>query len=258
MLQAGPEMSPDSALGGRLIVVANRLPVTLGRENGRAVLVPSTGGLATGLSSTFDPRRSLWVGWPGDVSPLAADERRRVTQELESRSLRPVELTADEIRNYYETFSNGVIWPLFHYLLDRVPLEAQGWDTYVAVNQRFASAVVNELQPGDRVWIHDYQLMLVPALIRERVPDARIGFFLHIPFPAPEVFRTLPWRQRLLEGLLGADLVGFHTGAYVRQFANALRYPTSPSYGQLKLLPFWDPLRGDPCFESIVASLAPK
>ena len=133
-------------------------------------------------------------------------------------------MTADEIRNYYETFSNGVIWPLFHYLLDRVPLEAQGWDTYVAVNQRFASAVVDVLQPGDRVWIHDYQLMLVPAMIRERVPDARIGFFLHIPFPAPEVFRTLPWRQRLLEGLLGADLVGFHTGAYVRHFANALRY----------------------------------
>jgi len=217
-------MPPANPFGGRLILVANRLPVTLRNDDGRATLVPSIGGLATGLSSTYDAQQSLWVGWPGDLSPFAPEERRRVIDELDARSLRSVELTQDEIRNYYELFANGVIWPLFHYLLDRVPLEAQGWDTYVAVNQRFASAVLDVLQPGDRVWIHDYQLMLVPGMIRERAPDARIGFFLHIPFPAPEVFRTLPWRQRLLEGLLGADLVGFHTGAYVRHFATALRY----------------------------------
>ena len=127
-------MPPANPFGGRLILVANRLPVTLRNDDGRATLVPSIGGLATGLSSTYDAQQSLWVGWPGDLSPFAPEERRRVIDELDARSLRSVELTQDEIRNYYELFANGVIWPLFHYLLDRVPLEAQGWDTYVAVN----------------------------------------------------------------------------------------------------------------------------
>jgi trehalose 6-phosphate synthase/phosphatase len=217
-----PEVTRSSF--GRLIIVANRLPVTLSVQQGNVQLVPSPGGLATGLTRAYEQSGGAWVGWPGEMSRLAKAERGKLERELESRSLVPVQLSSQEVRRYYETFANGVVWPLFHYLLDRIPLDPQGWETYVQVNERFAETVAQLARRDDIIWVHDYQLMLVPALLRERLPDARIGFFLHIPFPAPEVFRILPWRERLLEGLLGADLVGFHTGAYVRHFATSLRY----------------------------------
>jgi trehalose 6-phosphate synthase/phosphatase len=128
-------------------------------------------------------------------------------------------LDAEETSRFYEGFSNGVLWPLFHYLLDQMPLHVEDWEVYQRVNERFADAVAACDRPGDLVWVHDYQLTLVPKLLRARPPEARIGFFLHIPFPASGVFRILPVRERLLEGLLGADLVGFHTAAYMRHFA---------------------------------------
>jgi trehalose 6-phosphate synthase/phosphatase len=125
------------------------------------------------------------------------------------------------VKRYYEGYANGVLWPAFHYLLGQLPLESADWAVYEAVNHRFADAIAERHQPGDQVWIHDYQLLRVPALLRARIPDARIGFFLHIPFPSSEVFRTLPQRERLLEGMLGADLIGFHTSSYMRHFATA-------------------------------------
>jgi trehalose 6-phosphate synthase/phosphatase len=134
----------------------------------------------------------------------------------------PVPLTREEVELYYEGFSNRVIWPLFHYQVDRVPLDASAGDAYRSANEKFARVVVNVYRPGDLIWVHDYQLMLMPALLRELVPDARIGFFLHIPFPSSEVFRVLPWRHQILQGLLGADLLGFHTFAYLRQFVTSL------------------------------------
>jgi trehalose 6-phosphate synthase/phosphatase len=146
-----------------------------------------------------------------------------VLAEIERLRLVPVELTARDVQLYYTGFSNGVLWPHFHYLLDRVPIEGADWDAYIRVNRLFADAALPAARAGHLVWVHDYQLMLVPELIREQVPEARIGFFLHIPFPAPDVFRLLPWRTELLKGLLGADLVGFHTAAYSRHFAIALR-----------------------------------
>ena len=133
-----------------------------------------------------------------------------------------VPLTADQVTRYYEGFSNGVLWPLFHYLLDQVPLHVRDWDAYVEVNERFADVVASHYRPGDLIWVHDYQLLLLPDLLRKRLPEARIGFFLHIPFPSEELFRTLPERDRLLRGLMGADLVGFHTPAYLRHFAASL------------------------------------
>jgi trehalose 6-phosphate synthase/phosphatase len=135
----------------------------------------------------------------------------------------PVPLSSVEISRYYEGMSNGVLWPLFHYVLDRLPLRVEYWAEYEAANARFADVIAAHHQPGDLVWVHDYQLMLVPALLRERVPDARIGFFLHIPFPSSEVFAALPAREAVLRGVLGADLVGFHTEAYARHFASAVR-----------------------------------
>ena len=118
--------------------------------------------------------------------------------ELAELTVNTVELTAEEVRSYYEDFSNGVLWPLFHYLLDRIPLDSGGWDVYMRVNARFADVVAEHYQPGDMIWVQDYQLLLLPALLRQRLPDARIGFFLHIPFPASEVFRMLPWRADVL------------------------------------------------------------
>jgi trehalose 6-phosphate synthase/phosphatase len=134
----------------------------------------------------------------------------------------PVPLSGDQVTRYYEGFSNGVLWPLFHYLIEQIPLQVSDWDAYVEANERFADVVAASYRPGDLIWVHDYQLLLLPGLLRRRIPDARIGFFLHIPFPSEELFRTLPARERILEGLLGADLVGFHTPAYLRHFATSL------------------------------------
>ena len=142
--------------------------------------------------------------------------------QLASQRLVGVPLSKDLVARYYEGYSNGVLWPLFHYLLDQVPLQSSEWDAYVQANEQFAEAVASQYRPGDLIWVHDYQLLLLPGLLRRRLPEARIGFFLHIPFPSEELFRTLPARRQLLEGLLGADLVGFHTPTYLRHFATAL------------------------------------
>ena len=203
---------------GRLIVVSNRLPVTVRLERGAPEIVPSVGGLATGLGGPHERTGGLWIGWPGDLSRLHPEARAQVEAKLADLRLAPVELTQGEVARYYEGFSNGVLWPLFHYLVDRVPADGSGFGTYRRVNERFADAVARLYRPGDLVWVHDYQLLLVPRMLRERIPEARVGFFLHIPFPAHEVFRLLPWREPILEGLLGADLVGFHTEAYARHF----------------------------------------
>jgi trehalose 6-phosphate synthase/phosphatase len=204
----------------RLLLVSNRLPLTAERKRGRLTLKASAGGLATGLHSVHDPGTGLWFGWsglydkPADFSP-ESDEWKR-------RGCVPVPLTRIEVRDYYEAFGNGVVWPLFHSLIDRMPLRPRGWAAYERVNQRFADAVLAELRPDDLVWVHDYQLMRVPGQIRDRAPEARIGFFLHIPFPSVEIFTALPGRERVLEGLLGADLIGFHTAGYLRNFADAI------------------------------------
>jgi trehalose 6-phosphate synthase/phosphatase len=209
----------------RLVIVSNRLPVTVKcSDNGAVSLEPSAGGLATGLRHAHENRPGLWIGWPGGTGSLTSAQRESLQPEFDRQRIVSIDLSEEDVHRYYEGFSNGVIWPLFHYLLDRVPLDANEWPAYEDVNRRFADAVVRVYQPGDVVWVHDYQLMLVPALVRERVPRARIGFFLHIPFPSFEVFRILPWRQKLLEGLLGADLVGFHTSAYARYCVTAVRH----------------------------------
>ena len=209
---------------GRVLIVANRLPITVEHLEGRIALTSSPGGLAHGLTRVYEQSGGKWIGWTGEAGRLRASERSELERELEGRSLVPVHLTAQEVKLYYETFANGVVWPLFHYLLDRMPLDPAGWDQYVKVNERFADAVVSVYRAGDLIWVHDYQLMLVPGMLRRRLPEARIGFFLHIPFPSAEVFRTLPWRVALLEGMLGADVVGFHTAAYVRHFATSIRH----------------------------------
>jgi trehalose 6-phosphate synthase/phosphatase len=203
---------------GRIILVSNRLPISIRVEHGELVVEHSSGGLATGLRDYHDDGDSVWVGWPGETWRLTIEQRETLRTRLTGMRIMPVDLTAGEVQRYYDGFSNGVLWPLLHYQLDRLPLTAEGWETYERVNQRFADAVVKQYRAGDLIWIHDYQLLLVPGLVRQRLPDAAIGFFLHVPFPSAEVFRLLPWRRQLLEGMLGASLIGFHTVSYVLHF----------------------------------------
>lgn len=205
-----------------LILVSNRLPVTVRVEQGVVTVTRSSGGLATALRGPHERLDARWVGWPGDVSRLAPAQREAIEAELLRVNTVPVHLTPSEQHRYYDGFSNGVIWPLFHYLLDKVNLDARAdWAAYQEVNARFAAKIAERYQPGDTIWIHDYQLMLVPALLRRLIPAAKIGFFLHIPFPAAEVFRILPWRVQILRGLLGADRIGFHTSSYRHHFVYA-------------------------------------
>jgi trehalose 6-phosphate synthase/phosphatase len=214
----------------RLVIVSNRLPVTVRSAEGAVTVELSTGGLATGMRGPHERMGGLWIGWPGELEGLPPSAREDVERRLAELRLVPVPLSPEEVARYYESYSNAVLWPLFHYFAARMPLEVCDFDVYERVNERFADAVVAHHEPGDLVWVHDYQLMLLPQMVRDRIPDARIGFFLHIPFPSSEVFRLLPQRERLVEGLLGADLVGFHTASYLRHFASSvLRLTSAPT-----------------------------
>ncbi len=206
----------------RLVLVSNRLPVTVKLERGEITVGRSGGGLATGLRGPHEQSGGLWIGWPGDVARMTEPQRKKLDAHLEELRCVPVYLSSAEVSRYYEGFSNGVLWPLFHYLLDRIPPHSQEWEVYRAVNEKFADAVARVWRPGDMIWVHDYQLSLVPRMLRARIPGATIGFFLHIPFPASEVLRILPWREQILEGMLGADLIGFHTFTYRSHFASSV------------------------------------
>jgi trehalose 6-phosphate synthase/phosphatase len=207
---------------GRLLLVSNRMPTTVRVARDGIELVPSTGGLATGLRPAHERNNGLWFGWPGTSGRLSPRQRAQLDERLAEQRLVPVHLSPTDVNRFYHGFSNGVLWPLFHYSLDHMPIDVLDWRAYHDVNVRFADAVAARHERGDLVWVHDYQLALVPALLRERIPDAQIAFFLHIPFPSSEVFRILPWRTEILRGMLGADLIGFHTLAYMRHFSMSL------------------------------------
>jgi trehalose 6-phosphate synthase/phosphatase len=183
----------------------------------------SVGGLATGLAGPHERSGGLWIGWPGDLSKIPKAQLPRVHEQLADLRTVPIQLSAQEEQVFYGHISNAVLWPLCHDRLDALPLLVEGWDVYERVNARFADAVVANYRPGDLIWVHDYQLFRLPALLRERLPDARIGFFLHIPFPNPEIFFALPTRAWLTEGIMGADVVGFHTRRYRGHFTAVLR-----------------------------------
>lgn len=206
----------------RTLIASNRLPLTVVPTPDGARIEPSTGGLATGLRGPHEAGCGLWFGWPGSLRAVPTRERRDLLQRLRDQRFVPIELSRDEVERYYSDYCNGVLWPTFHYMLDRVPLRTPDWEVYRKVNERFADSIAAQWHAGDVIWVHDFHLMLVPAMLRERLPQARIGFFLHVPFPSSEVFRVLPRRAELLRGLLGADLIGFHTLSYVRHFAASL------------------------------------
>lgn len=209
----------------RIIIVSNRLPISVEKKRNTLIYVPSVGGLATGLESLVKKSDGgQWIGWPGIASDdLTGSERRDITRHLKAEGCVPLFLTSDDVEGYYEGFSNKTIWPLFHYFNQYARFETDLWESYVRVNRLFANAVIDMAKPNDLVWVHDYQLLLVPGMIREARSDVTIGFFLHIPFPSYEVFSHLPWRVEILEGMLGADLLGFHTYDYVRHFISSVR-----------------------------------
>lgn len=206
----------------RTIIVSNRLPVKVShKKEGGLKYKSSEGGLATGLGSVYKKGDNLWVGWPGMYFDDDGEKEEAIAK-LKSENMHPVSLTEEEIKLYYEGFSNETLWPTFHYFNQYALYKKSYWQEYERVNEKFCEAVVSVANPGDTIWIHDYQLMLLPDLIRQRLPKVSIGFFLHIPFPSFEVFRLLPWRRQLLDGVLGSDLVGFHTYDDMRHFLSAV------------------------------------
>jgi trehalose 6-phosphate synthase/phosphatase len=207
---------------GRVLIAANRLPVCARLHDDTIDLVPASGGLATGLRPWHLRTGARWFGWPGDGGETTAAQRMALDERLSLEGMVPVHLSSEQVAGYYHGFANRVIWPLFHYSIDRVPADPAGWAAYEEVNAAFATAIAREYRPGDAIWVHDYHLLLLPALLRQRLPHARIGLFLHIPFPSSEVFRVLPWRREILNGMLGADLIGFHTFGYMRHFMTSL------------------------------------
>jgi len=208
----------------KTIIISNRLPVQLQIDNGSINAIPSVGGLATGMKSVHSEGKSLWIGWSGlTEEEIPPELEGKIDEALAKHGSVKVKLTNEEVNGFYYGFSNRTIWPLFHYFLEYSEFELASWNTYKEVNQKFADAILEEAAEDDIIWVHDYQLMLVPQMVREKSPDVSIGFFLHIPFPSYEIFRTLPWREEVLMGLLGSDLIGFHTYDYERHFLSSVR-----------------------------------
>ncbi len=201
-----------------IVVVANRMPVdrVVGAD-GEVTWRRSPGGLVSALEPVMRKNNGAWIGWPGDTgSELEPFEDEGLT-------LVPVTMSEQEFSEFYEGFSNATLWPLYHDVVAKPSFHREWWDSYVTVNQRFADAAARHASKGAIVWVQDYQLQLVPAMLRELRPDLRIGFYLHIPFPPAELFSQLPWRRQILEGLLGADLVGFQLPGAAQNFVRLVR-----------------------------------
>lgn len=207
--------------GYKLVIVSNRLPVSVVKNGDKLEFEASSGGLATAMSS-LDQSDRIWVGWPGIASDdLTDDDKQTIQTELEKHGCFPVFLTSQQIERFYEGYSNDTLWPLFHYFQSLTRHRNEYWDAYQEVNQLYADAAAEVVDASGSVWIHDYHLMTMPGMLRSRMPSLAIGFFLHIPFPSFEIYRLLPQRNELLKGLLGADLIGFHVYDYARHFLSS-------------------------------------
>jgi trehalose 6-phosphate synthase/phosphatase len=209
----------------RLLIVSNRLPVTIQKKKNTLYFNQSFGGLATGLGSFYKTFNSKWIGWGGIPSErIDVEEKKIIKTKLEKEfSSYPVFLSRRNVELYYSEFCNKTLWPLLHSFTQYATYDRNSWEAYKKVNEIFASSVLEIVEPEDVVWVHDYHLMLLPSLIRKTRPELAIGFFLHTPFPGLDVFRLLPWREEILQALLKADLVGFQTYHYVQNFLMTVR-----------------------------------
>lgn len=205
------------------VIVSNRLPISVTKKNGKLTYSKASGGLATAMSS-LNQDAMAWVGWCGFPSDdLTPKDKQAIRDEFAKHSAVPVFLTKAQVTLFYEGYSNDTLWPLFHYFQSASRYVDEYWTAYEEVNELFAAATKQVAQANAHIWVHDYQLMLLPALIREAMPRTIIGFFLHIPFPSFEIYRLLPERTRLLEGMMGADVIGFHIYDYARHFMSSCR-----------------------------------
>lgn len=233
-------MSPIShaqELPGRLLLVSNRLPITIKRqEDGSYAFSMSSGGLVTGLSGLSKTITFQWYGWPGLEVP-EAEAGPMMKQLSEEYGAVPVFIDDELADRHYNGFSNSILWPLFHYHPGEITFDELSWNAYIEVNRLFAKVVAKDVQDGDMIWVHDYHLMLLPQILREEIGNSKrnvkIGFFLHTPFPSSEIYRILPVREELLKSVLHCDLIGFHTYDYARHFlsscARILKSPTTPN-----------------------------
>jgi trehalose 6-phosphate synthase/phosphatase len=211
------------AASGRIVVVSNRLPLTLKKTDHDLETVRSSGGLASAMYPLLGKTGGEWIGWAGNSEAEDREKRQAIlSQWAESDHSFAVELPKDVAAGFYEGYANQTLWPVFHNFPSQLKFDAQHWEAYVEANRLFCEAVVGRYRPGDLIWVHDYHLMLLPQMLRNRLPDAAVGFFLHIPFPSSETFPVLPRREELLEGLLGADLLAFQTHGHLQQFRAAL------------------------------------
>ncbi|WZH46260.1 glycosyl transferase [Fusarium acuminatum] len=225
------------AAPGRLLLLSNRLPITIKRsEDGSYSFSMSSGGLVTGLSGLSKTTSFQWYGWPGLEVP--DNEVEGMKQRLkEEYGAHPVFIDDELADRHYNGFSNSILWPLFHYHPGEITFDESAWAAYQEVNRLFAKTVIKDVQDGDLIWVHDYHLMLLPQMLREEIgkskKNVKIGFFLHTPFPSSEIYRILPVREALLTGLLDCDLIGFHTYDYARHFLSScsriLECPTTPN-----------------------------
>ncbi|HLV62578.1 bifunctional alpha,alpha-trehalose-phosphate synthase (UDP-forming)/trehalose-phosphatase [Galbibacter sp.] len=211
-------------MDNKTIIVSNRLPLQLHLRNGQLKMKPSVGGLATGMKSVHKDEKGIWIGWSGLIEEdIDKETHKKIDRLVAKENCATVSLSKDDVDNFYYGLSNRTLWPLFHYFMEYTEFENEFWESYKTVNQKFADVVLQHAEDGDQIWVHDYQLLLLPALIRHRKPNVTIGFFLHIPFPSYEIFRCFPWRDELLHGILGADLIGFHTYDYERHFLSSIK-----------------------------------
>ena len=201
----------------KIINVANRLPVTIkvGKIN------PSSGGLVAAMEGLKDSYELEWVGWAGTSFKTQYKQNAIERKLVNEHGYHPIFMNRVEVADFYNGFSNSSLWPLLHYMTNYVRYEDRWWRQYEAINKRFADKILEVAKKGDVVWVHDYHLMLLPKMLREVMPNLKVGFFLHTPFPSYEIFRCHPKRKELLEGLIGADLLGFHTFGYLRHFRSA-------------------------------------
>ena len=208
---------------GKTIIVSNRLPIRIAREKGRVSVEPGSGGLVTALAPVLRDRGGTWAGWDGDPLGEAPHDLLEEHSSSAGYRLKPISLTHREVSEYYHGFSNETLWPLFHDLLGHCRFSRQNWNTYREVNRKFAHAVAAEVEPGDLIWVHDYQLLLVAKYLQETGVTAKNAFFLHIPFPPWDLFMRLPWRAEIIHALLDYDLLGFQTERDRRNFIHCVR-----------------------------------
>ncbi|KAL3426315.1 Alpha,alpha-trehalose-phosphate synthase [Phlyctema vagabunda] len=230
-------LNQETKVQGRLLLVSNRLPITIKRsDDGQYTFGESSGGLVSGLSGLSKSTTFVWYGWPGLEVPENEAGPMRDRLKKENNAV-PVFVDDELADRHYNGFSNSILWPLFHYHPGEITFDESAWAAYKDVNRLFAKTMAKDVQDGDLIWVHDYHLMLLPEMLREEIgntkKNVKIGFFLHTPFPSSEIYRILPVREALLLGVLHCDLIGFHTYDYARHFLSScsriLETPTTPN-----------------------------